>query len=111
MLKFYFSLLDIVFDFLLFATYLKVTTENKTVPMKNDSSILNNAGRNCTLVEENVDGYKFSCEVYSPIFASLTLVFIYLPSLNVLATLYGPRTAGAVGQIWGLVMLIFSIFF
>ena len=30
-------------------------------------------------------------------FAILTLFFIYLPSVNVIATLYGPRTAGAVG--------------
>ena len=37
-------------------------------------------------------------------FASLTLLFIYLPSLNVLAFLLGPRTAGAVGFVWGIVM-------
>ena len=37
--------------------------------------------------------------------ASLTLLFIYLPSLHVLATLYGPRTAGGVGLGWGWMML------
>ena len=30
-------------------------------------------------------------------FATLTLFFIYLPSVNVIATLYGPETAGVVG--------------
>ena len=34
-------------------------------------------------------------------FAMLTLLFIYLPSLNVIATLYGPGTAGALGCGWG----------
>ena len=66
--------------------------------------------RNCTLVEENADGYiyKFSCKEYNPMFASLTLLFIYLPSLNVLATLYGPKKAGALGIVWGAVMLGFG---
>ena len=49
----FFSISDIVSDFLLFAMYLQAETE------------------------------------YNPWFARLTLLFIYLPSLNVLATLYG----------------------
>ena len=44
-----------------------------------------------------------------PWFARLTFLFVSLPSLNVLATLYGPRTAGAIGFVWGLVMLIVGV--
>ena len=36
--------------------------------------------------------------------------FIYLPSLNVIATLYGPRTAGLIGMLWGVVSFGISIF-
>ena len=50
-----------------------------------------------------------SCEEYNPMFASLTLLFIYLPSLNVLATLFGPRTAGALGMVWGCAMFIVGV--
>ena len=42
----------------------------------------------------------------NPMFARLTLLFIYLPSLNVLAILLGPRTAGILGQVWGMVIMI-----
>ena len=84
------SIFDIVSDILLVTTYLKVETVIKTVPMKNDTLVMNTTGRICTFVEENGDLYNFSCEEYNPMFASLTLTFIYMPSLNVLATLYGP---------------------
>ena len=98
--------MDIVSDILLFATYLESATANKTVPMQNDSSVLNITGRTCTFVEEYDDSYKFSCDERNPMFAALTLLFIYSPSLNVLATLYGPRTAGILGAVWGLVIVI-----
>mgnify|MGYP001442015749 CR=1 FL=1 len=93
---------DIISDILLFWTYFKVSTDViKTVPMLNHSSVLNDTARTCTFLEENDDVYTFSCDEYQPIFASLTLLFIYMPSLNVLATLYGPRTAGRLGFVWG----------
>ena len=44
-----------------------------------------------------------------PGFSSLTLLFIYMPSLNVLATLLGPRTAGTLGFVWGGVMIIVGV--
>ena len=39
-------------------------------------------------------------------FAILTLFFIYLPSVNVIATLYGPATAGGVGILMSLGMVV-----
>ena len=102
----HFSIFDIKFDILLFLTYFGVLADLKTVPLKNDSSVLNITGRTCTFVGENDDIYNFNCWEHSPILASLTLLFIYMPSLNVLATLYGPGTAGRVGEVWGLVMVI-----
>ena len=101
-----FSVSDIVFDILLFLTYFGVLADLKTVPWKNDSSVLNITGRTCTFVGENDDSYNFNCWEHSPILASLTLLFIYMPSLNVFATLFGPGTAGRVGEVWGLVMVI-----
>ena len=101
---YFFSISDIIFDFILFATYLGLVPFIKTV--KDDTIVQNVTGRRCTFVEENDEGYNFSCDEYNPMFASLTLLFIYMPSLNVLATLLGPKTAGAVGIVWGIVMWI-----
>ena len=70
---------------------------------------MNITGRTCILLEENDDNYKFSCEENNPMFAMLTLLFIYMPSMNVLATLYGPRTAGKLGLVWGFLMLAGSL--
>ena len=41
-------------------------------------------------------------------FAMLTLAFIFLPSLNVIGALYGPRTAGRHGFVWGFLMAAVS---
>ena len=76
--------------------------------MENDTSVLNITGRICTFIEDNDEGLMFSCN--NPMFASLTLLFVYLPSQNVLATLYGPRTAGGVGTAWGFLLMISSSF-
>ena len=104
---YYFSVSDIVSDFNLFVAYMEeVTNVLKTVTLQNDSTVLNTTGRTCTLLAEHEDGYTFSCEEYNHWFASLTLLFIYLPSLNVIATLYGPSTTGPVGGGWGIVMFI-----
>lgn len=46
------------------------------------------------------------CVRYNYWFAILTLLFIYLPSVNVIATLYGPRRAGEVGYRLGIVVTI-----
>ena len=55
-----------------------------------------------------VDGKgEISCIKYDYWFAILTLLFIYLPSVNVIATLYGPLTVGRVSlKKWGPVMAI-----
>ena len=81
--------------------------------MSNDTidrlSVKNSTGRTCTFMEEINDSYKFSCDEYDRWYACLTLLFIYLPSLNVLATLMGPRTAGELGLVWGGVMVTVSV--
>ena len=107
----YFSISDIISDFILFTTYFEVETLNKTVPMSNDISVQNTTGRTCTFMEEIDYGYnyRFSCKEYDPMFASLTLLFIYMPSFNVLATLFGPRTAGWLSILWGSVMGLFGV--
>ena len=92
---FLFSVFDIASDILLFITFLEVATVIKIVPMESykSNNLLNTTARTCTFIELNEDGYKFSCEEYNPMFASLTLLCIYFPSLNFLATLLGPWTA------------------
>ena len=108
--SYHFSVFDVVSDMILFISYLEVQTMIKTVSLPNDESILHSKARNCTLVLETEDGYQFSCEEYNPMFAALTLLYIYLPSLNVIATLYGPRTAGLIGVVWGVISFGVSTF-
>ena len=69
---------------------------------------ITDTGRTCTFVNQTEDSYIFSCGEYNPLFAMLTLAFIFLPSLNVLGALYGPKTAGYHGFVWGLVMATVS---
>ena len=69
---------------------------------------ITDTGRTCTFVNQTEDSYIFSCGEYNPLFAMLTLAFIFLPSLNVLGALYGPKTAGRHGFVWGLVMATVS---
>ena len=83
----------------------------KTLSPLNDSALLNETLEYCTLLNQTEEGFIFSCVEYNPWFASLTLTFIYLPSLNVLATMYGPKKAGALGIVWGAVMFGLSFIF
>ena len=53
----------------------------------------------------NIDGNETS-KKYNPWFTIHTLLYIYLPSVNVLATLYGPETVGTVAKRSGLIMAI-----
>ena len=46
------------------------------------------------------------CRKRDPWFAIFTLIFIYLPSALVIATLYGPKKSGTVARVDGLFMLI-----
>ena len=49
---------------------------------------------------------SYVCEKRDHWFAILTLFFIYLPSINVIASLYGPFTAGGVGMLMSLGMAV-----
>ena len=61
----------------------------------------------CSLLNSTSDGHKeYVCIRYNYWFAIITLLFIYLPSVNVIATLYGPGSAGLVGVLEGFVMAI-----
>ena len=53
----------------------------------------------------NVDGNETSVK-YNPWFTIHTLLYIYLPSVNVLATLYGPETIGTVAKRTGFIIAI-----
>ena len=108
--EFFFSFLDIVFDCLLYWTYLKTehTSFTRTVSDLKDPSVLNvTTFRNCTFENQTMDDlYNFSCVEETHYFAFITILCIYLPSLNVMATLFGPRTAGRLGITWGVLLLI-----
>ena len=54
--------------------------------------------------------YMFSCVEETHYFAFITILCIYLPALKVMATLFGPRTAGRLGITWG-VLLLTGVFF
>ncbi len=113
-LNIFFSFFDIVFDILLYWTYLKTEHVSfiKTVSNPKDPSVLNVTGfRNCTYIVHPLFGsyeykYKFSCVEETHYFAFITILCIYLPALNVMATLFGPRTAGRHGITWGALLLI-----
>ena len=87
---------------------MEITTTLDHPDYINHPEIRNFTGWTCTFVNQTEAGYQFSCEDYNPMFAMLTLAFIYLPSLNVIGALYGPRTAGLHGFVWGAVMATVS---
>lgn len=53
----------------------------------------------------DIDGNGTSIK-YNPWFTIHTLLYIYLPSVNIIATLYGPETIGTVAKRNGLIMAI-----
>ena len=62
---------------------------------------------NVTTLSCSPDGqHGYVCVRYHYWFAILTLLFIYLPSVNVIATLYGPKTAGIVAYFKGLAIAV-----
>ena len=88
---------DIVFDILLFLEYLEGSTVKLNGFLGNDfySPLFGNV--TCAMYSSSSD----VCDQYVKYhhwFAILTLFFIYLPSVNVIATLYGPMSAGVVGM-------------
>ena len=53
----------------------------------------------------NIDGNETSI-TYNPWYTIHTLLYIYLPSVNVMATIYGPETAGRVAKWTGFILVI-----
>ena len=103
-------------DLFLVDEYLGGNTLTKTVTDKNDSSVANETHPNfgdavsriCTLLSESEDSYNYSCVEYHYWFGTFTLVFIFGPSVNVLAAILGPRTGGVLSLVWAIVMLLVS---
>ena len=87
----------------------KLDESLKCCPLLNQTKeglTFNESLKCCTLLSQTEEGFTISDVVYNPWFALLTLAFIYMPSLNVLATLYGPSKAGILGGVWGIVMTV-----
>ena len=106
----YISVIDVGSDFLLSESYNRGGLINKTVHSLNDSRILdqnntyfgNATSRLCTQIDNFDDGsYLFSCKEYHHWFAVMTLVFIYLPSVSVVLSFYGPTLLNFVNCLWG----------
>ena len=103
-------------DLFLVDEYLGGNTLTKTVTDKNDSSVANETNANfgdavsriCTILSESEGSYTFSCVEYHYWFGTFTLVFIFGPSVNVLAAILGPRTGGVLSLVWAIVMLLVS---
>ena len=110
----FYSVSDIVFDILLFFDYLEFHTSIVYVSSMNDRPVSNQTqeifggvrDRTCTFMNTTEYGYQFSCVELNPWFAVLTLLFIYLPSVNVIASLYGPKAAGRVAMCEGSILLV-----
>ena len=93
-------------DFILFFEYVEGSTEFSDYFVEDQTSGLfgNASTLTCSKINSNPDGPEFACIRYNYWFAILTLLFIYLPSVNVIATLYGPNVAGLVGWMEGIAM-------
>ena len=98
-----------MFDLILLLEYVEGSTEfthdlveDQTCGLFGNASTLTCSPINSTSGDKDL----FVCVRYNPWFALLTLLFIYLPSVNVIATLYGPETAGWVGFLEGIAIAI-----
>ena len=111
------SVLDIVCDMILFFDYLLGREDITELVSSNDTTAVedqinrflgNITTRSCTIINTTYseEDLMISCKKNDPWFAILTLFFIYLPCVNVIATIYGPKKAGMVGFVAGCVMLI-----
>ena len=99
------------FDYLLGGEYIKeYVLLNDTTAMEDQTNrILGNITiRSCTIMNRTCseEGVIISCKKNDPWWAIWTLIFIYLPTGLVIATLYGPKKAGTVVTVGGLFMLI-----
>ena len=105
----YCSVLDIVFDFNLFYEYIEGSTIKNNVLVEDQTSGLFGFTTTvtCSSINSTSNGQEqLDCTRYNYWFSILTLLFIYLPSVNVIATLYGPKTAGVVAFVEGIAMVI-----
>ena len=104
---------DILSDFLLFNEYMTSGPE-MTVLTDSDTMLVNetnnaeqkNCTRRVTIAGKTADDHDFFCEGYDYWFALFTLLIIYLPSINVVISLYGPIRAGILGIVWGTIMMV-----
>ena len=102
----FYSVLDIFTDLILFFDYIGGTEElyfhwDVSWTMDQTSNFFGNATlQSCSPGTITSGGYapRIVCVRYNHWFAILTMVFIYLPSVNVIATLYGPRSAGLIAM-------------
>ncbi len=101
-LKFFFSVSDILLDYKVFYELIRGSeTLNDTLcEEKLDVFMGNFLTKIC-----NMDGKETSI-TYNPWFTIHTLLYIYLPSVNVMATLYGPETIGRVAKRTGFIIAI-----
>ena len=112
------SVLDIVSDTMLFFDYLLGREDITEHVLFNDTSsvedqtnrILGNITiQSCTIMNtacSEEGSLMFLCKKKNPWFAIFTLIFIYGPFPNVIATLYGPKRAGMVLIVEGIFLLI-----
>ena len=97
-----FSVSDIVLDYIVFFEFLRgSTTFNDTLCEEKFGTVLGNFSIKIC----NIDGNETSI-TYHPWYTIYTLLFIYLPSVNVMATLYGPDTIGKVAKRTGIILAI-----
>ena len=81
----------------------------KNVSDFNDTSVQNGMFQNCILMENTYtsSGFIFTCsEFQNPWFGILTLTCIYLPSAQVVSSLYGPQLGGWLGTLFGLCVMV-----
>ena len=112
------SVLDIVSDITLFFDYLLgreyiteyvLLNDTSAIEDQTDRMLGNITTRSCTIMNTTCreEGpLMISCKYSQPWNAVYTLIFIYLPSCPVIATLYGPKKAGMVVSVGSLFILI-----
>ena len=107
---------DIVSDYLLLNDYMAGESFTKTVTDINDPIVKNLTApnladavtRTCVLTSSDASSFTFTCNERPLEFGILTLIFIYLPTLNIFSALFGLISSGFLGIFWGSFMIIFG---
>ena len=77
---------------------------------KNFTWLFNGTNNICNeLNSGDEDNFQFSCFERDPVFALLTLLFIYLPNVFIVRSIYGRDSAAAILRLWGTLSVIFGI--